>query len=127
MPNLSMGPAAARPSLQICHSTFWRQLDFAATKEVLRPAHLGAEFAIARGVAFTGRTPNTASFAGNCGTGIVPMFGKTRMGRMTVPLILRALGRTPDPGTDKSYLKRLRRRRRRWFLEELVEVAFFRI
>lgn len=45
--------------------------------------------------AHTGEMPNTGSFAENCGTGILPVFGNPRTGRMPMPLILTALGETP--------------------------------
>ena len=45
----------------------------------------------------TGVLPNTGSFAENRGMGILPMLGKSRMGRMPMPLILPVLGGTPAP------------------------------
>jgi hypothetical protein len=75
----------------------------------------------------TGGTPNAGSFAGNGGTGILPVFGKPHMGRMPMPLILTALGGTPMlPGVLSLRLQRSEMREclPKFFLPGSAEMVF---
>jgi hypothetical protein len=45
----------------------------------------------------SGNPPNPVRFAENRGTGILPVFGSCRMGRMPVPLLRAVSGESPTP------------------------------